>query len=194
MNRATQGIKPMQGLPEVLSPSRRYDRLAVCFHWAVFVLVALAYAAIELKGNFDKGTPERVLAMDIHEWAGALVLVLAVPRLLWRLVRGAPAPEPGPRWMHLAGEAMHWVLYLFILAQPLLGLLAMNAGGHLLALPSPGIEVPALVAADPALKDTVKAIHETLGTAFYLVIGLHAMASLFHHYMLGDNTLRRMWR
>jgi len=23
---------------------------------------------------------------------------------------------------------------------------------------------------------------------------LHAMAALFHHYMLGDNTLRRMWR
>lgn len=194
MNRATQGVKPMQGLPEVLSPSRRYDGLAVCFHWAVFVLVALACAAIELKGNFDKGTPARALAMGVHEWAGALVLALALPRLLWRLVRGAPAPEPGARWMQLAGEAMHWVLYLFILAQPLLGLLAMNAGGHLLALPSLGIEVPALVAADPALKGTVKALHETLGTAFYLVIGLHAMASLFHHYMLGDNTLRRMWR
>jgi len=187
-------ITEIQALPQALSPLRRYDRLAVCFHWAVFLLVALAYSAIELKGSFAKGTPPRALAMTVHEWAGALVLVLAVPRLVWRLVRGAPAPEPGARWMQLAGEAMHWVLYLYILAQPLLGLLAMNAGGHLLALPSLGLEVPAMVAADPALKDTVREVHETLGTAFYLVIGLHAMASLFHHYMLGDNTLRRMWR
>lgn len=187
-------ITQIQSPPLALLPSRRYDRLALSLHWAVFLLVALAYAAIELKGNLARGTPPRALAMSVHEWAGALVLALALPRLLWRLVRGAPAPEPGPRWMQLAGEAMHWVLYLFILAQPLLGLLAMNAGGHPLALPSLGIEVPALVAADPALKDTVKAIHETLGTAFYLVIGLHAMAALFHHYMLGDNTLRRMWR
>ncbi|WP_354686215.1 cytochrome b [Cupriavidus necator] len=184
----------LRSLPDVLPPSRRYGRLAVFFHWTVFVLIAMAYAAVELKGNFARGTPPRALAMAVHEWAGVLVLGLAVPRLLWRLVRGAPAPEPGRRLMQLAGEAMHWVLYLFILAQPLLGLLAINAGGHLLALPQFGIEIPALVAADPALKDTVKAIHETLGTAFYLVIGLHAMAALFHHYMLGDNTLRRMWR
>lgn len=187
-------ITEIQALPQVLSPSRRYDRLAVSFHWIVFVLVALAYAAIELKGNFAKGTPARALAMTVHEWVGVLVLALALPRLLWRLLRGAPAPEPGARWMQRAGAAMHWVLYLYILAQPLLGLLAMNAGGHVLALPALGIEVPALVAPDPALKDSVKDLHETLGTAFYLVIGLHAMAALFHHYMLGDDTLRRMWR
>ncbi len=57
-----------------------------------------------------------------------------------------------------------------------------------------GVEMPMLVGPDQALKNQVKEIHETLGTAFYLVIGLHAMAALFHHYMLGDNTLRRMWR
>ncbi|NOV22928.1 cytochrome b [Cupriavidus necator] len=187
-------VTKVQTSPQTLTSSPRYDRLAVSFHWIVFGLVALAYAAIELKGNFAKGTPPRALAMAVHEWAGALVLVLAVPRLLWRLVHGAPVPEPGARWMQRAGAAMHWVLYLFILAQPLLGLLAMNAGGHLLSLPALGLEVPALVAADPALKDTVKELHETLGTAFYLVIGLHAMAALFHHYMLGDHTLRRMWR
>lgn len=187
-------ITDIPSLPDVLPPSRRYDRLAVFFHWSVFLLIALAYAAVELKGTFAKGTPPRALAMAVHEWAGVLVLGLALPRLLWRLVRGAPAPEPGRRLMQFAGEAMHWVLYLFILAQPLLGLLAINAGGHLLALPQLGIEIPALVAPDPALKDTAKEIHETLGTAFYLVIGLHAMAALFHHYMLGDNTLRRMLR
>jgi cytochrome b561 len=187
-------ISEVPAVPRALSPSPRHDRLAVGLHWAVFVLVALAYAAIELKGNFARGTPPRALTMAVHEWAGALVLALAVPRLLWRLVRGAPAPEPGPRWMQQAAAAMHWVLYLFILAQPLLGLVALNAAGHVLALPALGIEVPALVTADPALKDTVKEIHETVGTAFYLVIGLHAMAALFHHYMLGDNTLRRMWR
>ncbi len=173
---------------------RRYDGLAIFFHWAVFLLIAAAYAAIELKGFAGKGTPARSLAMAVHEWAGVLVLVLAVPRVLWRLVRGAPPAEPGPSLMQRMGDAMHWVLYLFILAQPILGLLALNAGGHVLALPVLGIEIPALVGPDQVLKNQVKEIHETLGTAFYLVIGLHAMAALFHHYMLGDNTLRRMWR
>jgi len=174
--------------------ARRYSSAAIFFHWAVFALIAVAYAAIELKGFAGKGTPARALAMTVHEWAGALVLVLAVPRLLWRLVRGAPQPEPGPRWMHWLAEAMHWVLYLYIFAQPILGILALNAGGHVLELPALGIQIPAIVGPDDDLKGFVKEIHETLGTAFYLVIGLHAVAALFHHYMLGDNTLRRMWR
>ncbi|WP_238486847.1 cytochrome b [Cupriavidus pauculus] len=54
--------------------------------------------------------------------------------------------------------------------------------------------MPATVAADVQLKGIAKDLHESIGTAFYTVIGLHAMAALFHHYMLGDNTLRRMWR
>ncbi len=184
----------MQDAAAVQVTVRRYNRPAVFFHWVVFLLVAIAYAAIELKGLTAKGSDARALLSQTHIWAGALVLALAVPRLLWRLVRGAPPAEPGPGWMRWAGEAMHWVLYAFIFAQPILGLLTINAGGHLLTVPGLGLEVPALVAADPDLKSVVKEIHETLGNVFYLVIGLHAVAALFHHYMLGDNTLRRMWR
>ncbi len=114
MNRL-QSVSGAIGFPDA---ARRYDGLAVFFHWSVFLLIAAAYAAIELKGFAGKGTPARALAMAVHEWTGALVLVLAVPRVLWRLVRGAPPAEPGPRWMQRVGEAMHWVLYLFIVAQP----------------------------------------------------------------------------
>lgn len=178
--------------PDMAPAPARYDSLSVFFHWAVFLLVAVAYAAMELKGLAGKGTPARALAMTVHEWAGVLVFALTVPRVLWRMVRGAPPPEPGPRLMRLAAGAMQWVLYLYTFLQPLLGLVALNAGGHLLELP--GLAVPPIVAPDPQVKDGIKAIHETIGTAFYLVIGLHAMAALFHHYMLGDNTLRRMWR
>ncbi len=172
----------------------RYAGPAVFFHWAVVLLIAIAYAAIELKGFLPKGSAERTLSMSVHTWAGALVLVLAVPRLLWRLVRGAPAPEPGPGWMQWLGSAMHLLLYLFIFVQPVLGLLALNAGGHLVTVPGLGVELPSVVAASRDLKETLEDIHGTLGTAFYTVIGLHAVAALFHHYMLGDNTLRRMWR
>lgn len=172
----------------------RYDLPTVVFHWVIFLLVAAACAAVELKGMFPKGTPGRVLAMTVHEWAGALVLALAIPRLLWRLVRPAPSPEPRAAAMRLLAGAMHVLLYVYIFAQPLLGLVALNAGGHLLELPSLGLAIPPLVAPDEALRQTVKDLHETVGTVFYLVIGLHAMAALFHHYMLGDDTLRRMWR
>ncbi|MFJ5381198.1 cytochrome b, partial [Cupriavidus sp. CER94] len=165
---------------------------AIAFHWLMFVLVAVAYAAIELRGFTDKGTAARMVAMEVHKWSGALVLALIVPRLLWRAVRGAPAPEAYPRLGQLAGAAVHGLLYLFLVAQPILGILMMNAAGRELMLPGTGIGLPPLIAPDAALKDWLGEIHETIGNAFYLVIGLHAMAALFHHYMLGDNTMRRM--
>jgi cytochrome b561 len=34
--------------------------------------------------------------------------------------------------------------------------------------------------------------HETLAPLGYWLIGLHAVAALFHHYFLKDDTLRRM--
>lgn len=170
----------------------RYDAVAIAFHWLMFVLVAVAYAAIELRGFTDKGTAARMVAMEVHKWSGALVLALIVPRLLWRAVRGAPAPEAYPRLGRLAGAAVHGLLYLFLLAQPIVGVLMMNAGGRELMVPGTGIGLPPLIAPDAPLKDVLGDIHETIGKAFYLVIGLHAMAALFHHYMLSDNTLRRM--
>ena len=35
-------------------------------------------------------------------------------------------------------------------------------------------------------------IHEWLGVAGYWLIGLHAAAAVLHHYVLRDDTLRRM--
>jgi cytochrome b561 len=61
----------------------RYSKPAIFFHWAIFLLVALAYLAIEIRG--PKGSDSRLLWTAVHFWAGTLVLTLAVFRLLWRL-------------------------------------------------------------------------------------------------------------
>jgi len=39
----------------------------------------------------------------------------------------------------------------------------------------------------------VKEVHEWLGNLGYALIGGHAVAALWHHYGMRDNTLRRMW-
>ncbi|HEY8327046.1 MAG TPA: cytochrome b/b6 domain-containing protein, partial [Rhodanobacter sp.] len=40
--------------------------------------------------------------------------------------------------------------------------------------------------------DVIKPIHELGATLGYLLVGLHAAAALFHHYIQRDDTLRRM--
>ena len=86
---------------------------------------------------------------------------------------------------------MHGALYLLMIAMPLGGWLILSASGK--PIPFFGLELPALVAENQALADQVKEIHEIGGTAGYWLIGLHAAAALFHHYIQRDNTLRRMW-
>jgi len=55
-----------------------------------------------------------------------------------------------------------------------------------------GLELPPLASENKDLAKTIKEIHETVGEVGYYLIGLHAAAALFHHYILADNTLKRM--
>ena len=55
-----------------------------------------------------------------------------------------------------------------------------------------GLPVPSLIGTDVALSRQLKDVHEALATLGYVLIGLHAMAALLHHYVMRDNTLVRM--
>jgi cytochrome b561 len=77
-----------------------------------------------------------------------------------------------------------------MIAMPLIGWLLLSASGK--PVPFFGLELPALIGKNRELASTIKEIHEFLGTAGYYLIGLHAAAALYHHYVTTDNTLTRM--
>jgi cytochrome b561 len=167
----------------------RYSQPAIFFHWAIFLLVALAYLAIEVRG--PKGTESRAFWTSVHFWAGTLVLTLAVARLVWRLWTPAPVAIDVNRLLAFLARAAHLALYLFIFAQPLLGMLMVNTGGHPVTLAGLNLNFT-LVGADAAAQPLLKTAHVWIGNAFYWVIGVHALAAIGHHVLLKDRTLRRM--
>ncbi|PUA20039.1 cytochrome b [Glaciimonas sp. PCH181] len=169
-------------------PPQRFSRPAQFLHWAIFLLVALAYLAIEVRG--PKGSASRIFWSATHYWAGISVLALSVIRLCWRFYQPPPAPEPDTAILLFLAKVTHLMLYIFIIAQPILGILTINFGGHPVTLA--GLGSFTIVSPNHDLRDTVKWLHETLGNAFYFVIGLHALAALWHHFVKRDNTLRRM--
>ncbi|MBO2986446.1 cytochrome b [Burkholderia pseudomallei] len=167
----------------------RYSKPAIFLHWTIVVLVALAYLAIEVRG--PKGSQGREFWSAIHFWCGSLVLALAVVRLFWRLWNDGPAEIPTSRLQMFAARAAHLALYLFIFAQPLLGILTINAGGHPVQLPGLNFGIT-LIGTDDIARSLFKAAHEFIGNLFYAVIGLHALGAIFHHVVLRDRTLKRM--
>ncbi|WP_323119833.1 cytochrome b [Burkholderia alba] len=173
----------------ILAKRERYSAPAIFFHWAVFLLVALAYLAIEIRG--PKGTDSRVLWSNVHYWAGTLVLGLSVLRVIWRLVSRVPDPLPQPAWLSMLAKLAHLALYVFIIAQPLLGIMFVNMGGKPVTLAWLNGSFT-LFGPNPELRPTIKAAHLFIGNLFYYVIGLHALAALWHHLIKRDATLRRM--
>ena len=126
-----------------------------------------------------------------HFMLGLSVFALVWIRLAAIVMGPTPRiqPEP-PRWQALLGKAMHLALYALMIGMPLAGWLLLSAEGE--PIPFFGLHLPPLIAANETLAETVKEIHETGGTIGYFLIGLHAAAALFHHYVKRDNTLLRM--
>jgi cytochrome b561 len=76
-----------------------------------------------------------------------------------------------------------------MLGMPVLGWLVLGAKGRPVSIL--GLPLPTLIGGQ-TLSKSLKEIHETIGTLGYYLIGLHAAAALFHHYLMRDNTLLRM--
>ena len=169
----------------------RYGSLSRGLHWLLLLLFIAVYACIELRGEFPKGSDARELLKAWHFMLGLLVLVLVWPRIAARFSGATPDITPAPpAWQQLAGNLLHLALYAFMIVMPLLGWAVLSASGK--HIPFFGLDLPPLTGEDKALAKTLKEIHETLGNVGYYLIGLHAAAALYHHYVVRDNTLLRM--
>ncbi len=169
----------------------RYGSLSIALHWLMLLLIVAIYAAIELREIYPKGSDPREALKTWHFMLGLTCLALVMVRLAARV----GAPRPGitpvlPPWQHKIGSLMHLLLYALMIGMPIAGWLLRSAEGK--PIPFFGLELPPLIAADKATAEFLKEAHETAGTVGYFVIGFHALAALFHHYVRRDNTLRRM--
>ncbi|MCY1419113.1 Cytochrome b561 [compost metagenome] len=173
------------------STPSRYGNLSIALHWLMLVLIAVAYTCIELKGDFPKGSETRELLKQWHFMLGMAIFALVWLRLLGRLLTPTPPIAPAPAtWQNALAKLMHLALYALMIGAPLAGWLILSAAGK--PIPFFGLELPALIGPNKELAGQIKELHELAGTAGYWLIGLHAVAALFHHYVSRDNTLVRM--
>lgn len=173
-----------------MTRSDTYPRPLVLLHWLVFAAAALTVAAIEIKGFFPKGTPERMQMTLWHESLGLVVLLLMTLRLAVRWRAQVPPLPSGPRWMNASAHAMHVLLYVLMLAMPVLGMLALGWSGK--PLPFFGASWMLPLATDTALGRNLKEIHEAGANLVFAAVGLHAAAALWHQFVLRDGLLQRM--
>ena len=173
------------------SSNDSYSRMSIALHWVMVLLFVLIYAAIEFRGIFPKDSDGRTLMKDAHFMLGLTVFALVWLRLLARTLGVAPKITPTPpAWQTALATLMHWALYVFMSAMPVMGYLVLSYSDKPVFFY--GIDLPPLTLKDVDMAKQIKGWHELGGSIGYWLIGLHAVAGLFHHYVIKDNTLLRM--
>lgn len=162
----------------------------IAFHWMTALLVASSFAIAWLRNAMDDLTL-RAFWLDVHRSIGLTVLVLTLLRLAMRWGAG-PISGRGdlPLGMWMASRATHLLIYFGLIAMPLVGWAQSSARARHFKLF--GLPVPSLVRHNPDLAETLGAWHTQLGWALLGLIGLHAVAALYHHYVLRDHVLKTM--
>lgn len=169
----------------------RYNKATIAIHWLTLLLMITVYCTMEFRGMFERGSEPRELIKTVHYMLGLSIFFLTFVRLALRFSQPYPAIEPAPAvWQHKLAALVHLVIYAFMIAMPLLGWLILSAEGK--AIPFFGLELPALIAPNDESAELFEEIHELVATFGYALLGFHAVAAIFHHHILKDNTLKRM--
>lgn len=171
--------------------SVHYGTISIGLHWFMLLVLVAVYGCIELREFFPKGSYARETLKTWHFMLGLSVFGLVWLRLLVFMKGTFPGIEPDPpRWQKRSAGIMYFALYTLMIFMPLAGWLMLSAEGK--PIPFFGMELPSLIKASKNVAEITKEIHQTVGKLGYFLIGLHASAALFHHYVLKDNTLDRM--
>jgi cytochrome b561 len=169
----------------------RYGTLSIALHWLVFLLLVGVYACIELRELFPKGSDPRDALKAWHFTLGLTVFGVVWVRLALRLFQATPAiTPPVPARQLVLSRIIHFALYAIMIGMPVLGWLVLS--GEAKPIPFFGLGLPPLMGENKELAEILEEVHETVGTVGYVLIGLHTLAALYHHYFMRDNTLRRM--
>jgi cytochrome b561 len=173
------------------SSSERYNGFSQVLHWVTAVLVLIAF-------SFGPGgSEERIYSAardfdrQLHETLGLSVFLLVLVRVVWRLFNTPPEAPPLARWMTIAAKAAHLGLYLLLFALPITAISGAWLEGHPLTLLA-GVKIAPLLQTSHETGATIATIHTWLGDAILWLAGVHALAGIYHHFILKDKVLVSM--
>ena len=119
---------------------------------------------------------------------GFALAAVVIAGMVWRATRGRRLPPPQRGLPHLLAVATHRLLDLLLLVMVVLGI--TNVFAHVFPLFNLW-HFPKL--GDDDFMRSINAWHGFFANLIIAVALFHATAALFHHYVMSDGVLRRMW-
>lgn len=167
----------------------RFTPLQRALHWTMAIcILTMLFVGVGMVATIKPGYLKLV---SFHKLLGIVILLLALLRLIVRWRYGAPPlPSDMPPPMKLAARLSHIVLYVLMIAMPLIGWGMLSAAEYPVIVA--GIQLPALVPPDPALHAVLWNAHRALAFCFFALILGHLAAALFHALVRRDGVFDAM--
>ena len=175
----------------VKNTEKEYGSISKIFHWTVLVLVIVMLAIASQSTELPSG-PEKLELILLHASFGLLLLFVLSARLIWRWLNITPAKMPHiPLWQHVISRTVHYGLYLMLFVQIFNGMARFATAGY--KVPFFGLfEVGFPMQKDEAMNELIGDLHGIFPIVILVLLGIHILAALYHHFWLKDHTLRRM--
>jgi cytochrome b561 len=168
-----------------------YTVTARALHWITALVIALMIPLGVIISNDWGGRLQNSL-YGVHESLGALLIPLILVRFGYHLMKPPlPLPEDIPALQQFAAHVTHLALCALLVAQPLVGWIAISASGApvtVLGL----VALPLIAPEDRVFSEQLFLLHGRIGLSIAGLIVAHVGAALYHHVVRRDRVLMRM--
>jgi cytochrome b561 len=168
----------------------QYGTTAKVFHWLIVALLVVQYLIGWLMPDIHRGMKPGA-GMTFHISFGITILVLIVLRFAWRLTHPVAPENSLAPWQRLSSEAVHWILYVLVLATTLSGWLFASYRGWGVSL-FYLFPLPMLAPENAAAGKAIDGLHQAAEWALLVFIVLHVAAALAHVFICRDRIMQRM--
>ena len=163
--------------------------LSRILHWLMAVMLLtmlfIGVAMVASLGDYHK-------LIAIHRPLGIMILVLAVIRLVNRMLTTLPPFPPTMSALERRiATTSEKLLYTLMLALPLVGWGMLSAGHYPIVMFGP-VHLPPILPASPTLYAVLRKAHTILAFLLFATFLAHISAVLFHTIIIRDKLLNRM--
>ena len=174
------------------APTDAWDALTRFLHWlsAIWVMGLIGLGLVMV--NLVNASGQKFELYQLHKSYGFLFGLLLTARLFWKVFTQRPKTLDNGLMLKIATANQYLMLSLLIL---------MIASGYALVsfsiIPIPisvlGWNIPSLLTPEMMMEQRATSIHHYMAFVLTALILIHSGAAIFHHFVLKDKTLIRMF-
>jgi cytochrome b561 len=173
----------------IVNNNQQFGLVSKLIHWLMAALFIAIIAIALYMDELPRGA-EKFEWVSLHKAFGVCALAAILLRIAWHRITKAPTPL-GEGWQLKLAHLGHVALYLLMLLMPISGLMMSLAGGHDVAVFN-WFTLSGFSEQNETLSGIASFVHHNAANLLYLVLALHVGAALHHHFILKDETLKRI--